>query len=811
MKRINRVMSLIVAMILVVGSIGVQGVWAEPTGDGDGVKPSVADPSFEIIGANVSKSKLEKGDKFGIFLEIRRSGEVEGMALQFDYANVSGGAGTDSGTSRASLAHTASENELYIGGLTYLGESPDVSVSVTARIMNGNDDTGRTTSANTSVKLKVEEVSDGKGDLKLKDTTQIAIVAGETKKIDVLIENTGTATVKKPALSVKLGGEKVEGISIKNAADFKVSSISSKSSSRASFEIETSKAAKAGNYDLEFNLAGNVETVSLRVTSDFMPPRLEFSIQGLEEVKPGTPQPIKIKVTNVGDSEAKQIKVELENKEEMAIVGGSNVKFIAKVRAKQSADANFTVKIAPNPKQNMLPLKITYSYEDEIGAIKENLEQYIYIPLKGGSAASGEVLVDNIIAPAGTMGVGRNFNVKFTLSVLQGNAKNVRISVAAEDPEAIVPNSQNLFMLPQVKQGFKKQYGVTMSATPNAGNQSHPIKIEVTYDSVVDGESITFKQYTSVNVYNPKALEEDSPKPDDEDEVLKGQPKVIVGTYKVTPTVVKAGEEFRLDIGFLNTNKSKSVHNLKANLTVVEQGTDDAGNVFTPVNASNTFYIAALSPEQTIGKSITMYTIPNALPKTYQVQLELEYEDSKGNAIKAVENIGIPVEQTTKVDIAEIEMDMFTVGMPMPLNISLYNTGKTNISNLMIYTEGEGFSVQDNKMFVGTFEKGASEYYSPTIVPEMPGMLKGTVVVEYEEATGDVVQIRRDFDMEVMEMMDEFPDDMDGMPFPEEEEKKKWPYAVAALVLVVAAIVTGVVIRNKKKKEEQEIEFDLDE
>ncbi len=794
-------MSLMVAMVLVMGMVGVQRVGA-----------TEGNPTFEIIGASVNKSKLEKGDSFGIYLEIRKS-NLSDKTLEFDYANVTG-VDTGSGTSRATVASVGEGNEVYVAGLTYSGGSPDISVSLVASVLENDEVIGEPITQSTSVKLNVEEVSDGKGDLKLKDTSQIAMVAGETKKVDLLIENTGTATVKKPALSVKLSGEKVEGITLKNTADFKVSSISSKSSSRASFEIETSKAVKAGNYDLEFNLAGNIETVSLRVTSDFMPPRLEFSIEGLEEVKPGTAQPIKIKVANVGDSEAKQVKIELENKEEMAIVGGSNVKFISKIGAKQSSYANFTVKIAPNSKQNMLPIKINYAYEDEIGTAKENQEQYIYIPLKGGSAVSGEVLVDNIIAPAGTVNVGKNFNIKFTLSALQGNAENVKISVAAEDPEAIVPHSQNLFIVPKMAIGSKKQYGVTMSATPKAGNQSHPIKIEVSYDSRIDDEVITFKQYTSVNIHNQKLIDDqkkEEKKPDDEDEKLKGQPKVIVGTYKITPTIVKAGEEFNLDIGFLNTNKIRSVHNLKANLTVREQGENDAGNVFTPVNASNTFYISTLSTEETIGKSITMYTIPNALPKTYQVQLELEYEDSDGNKITATENIGIPVEQTTKIDIAEIEMEMFTLGMPMPLNISLYNTGKTNISNLMIYTEGEGFSVQDNKMFVGTFEKGASEYYSPTIVAEMPGTLNGTVVVEYEEATGEIVQIRKEFDFEVMEMMEEFPDDMGGMPFPEEEEKSKLPLIIGIVVIIAAAIATAVVIRKKKKKEAKEIEFDLDE
>ena len=785
-------MSLIVAMVLVIGMVGVERVEAAP--------------SFEIIGARPTKTKLKKGDTFSVEVEIRQSGTTAEDVLDFDYAEIGSIdiVDTGSGTGRAFLtSYTEAPEQLYVSGLTYLGGGTNMSLTITAKIKG----TSETVSASTNVKLNVEQISDGKDSLKLKDTSQISLLAGETKKIEVQIENTGTSTVKNPAISVSLEGEKVQGITLKNTENFKVSSISSKSSSRASFEIEASKLARAGNYKLQINLAGKIETISLRVTSDFMPPRLEFSVEGLGEVKPGTPQQIKIRVKNVGDSEAKQVKVQLENKEEMAIVGGSNVKFIPKIPAKQSGYADFTVRIASAGKQNILPVKINYSYQDEIGEMTEDKEQYIYIPLQGGVSANGEVLVENIIAPGTTMGVGKNFNIKFTLGALKGNAKNIRISVAAENPEAVVPHSQNLFMLSEMKKGAKKQYSVTMSATPSAGSQSHPIKIEVSYDSLTGDEPIVFKQYTSVDVYNPEPKEPEENDKDPEEDTKKGQPKVIVGEYKVTPMIVKAGEEFQLDIGFLNTNSIKSVHNLKANLTIKEQGENDAGNVFTPVNASNTFYIASLSPGEMLNKSITLYTIPNALPKTYQVQLELEYEDSDGNQITAVENIGIPVEQTTKIDIAEIEIDMLSVGMPMPINVSLYNTGKTNISNLMIFTEGEGFTVQDNKMFVGTFEKGASEYYSPTIIPEMPGLLIGTIVVQYEEATGEIVEIRKDFETEVMEMMDEFPDDMGDMPL-EEDEMSNLPLIAGIIALVAAAGVTVIIRRKKRAKEDFEIELD---
>ena len=360
MKRIDKFMSLMVAMMIVVGMVGVQRVEATS--------------SFSIISVNSSKSTLEKGDSFGLFV-----GVSAGDGITFDYADFTATSSVDAGTATGNvlLAETAPDGEIYIGGLTFLGGDGNVNFTI-----YGKDSNGVEVSQGANIKLNVEIVSDGEGALQLKDTPQISLVAGETTKVDVLVYNKGTTTVKSPSISVAIAGDKTDGLTIKGGKAISVSTISSKSSARITFEIEASKAVKSGNYKLEFNLAGTRETVPLKIISDFMPPQLQFSIEEQQELTPGTPHDLRIKVKNVGDSEAKEIKIELENKEDMAIVGGSNVKYISKIAAKQSADVTYKVNISPAVKQNMLPIKITYTYKDEIGEPNQDKEQYIYIPVR---------------------------------------------------------------------------------------------------------------------------------------------------------------------------------------------------------------------------------------------------------------------------------------------------------------------------------------------------------------------------------------------------------------------------------------------
>ena len=366
-----------------------------------------------------------------------------------------------------------------------------------------------------------------------------------------------------------------------------------------------------------------------------------------------------------------------------------------------------------------------------------------------------------------------------------------------------MPKSQNLFFVNKFKSGENKQYSVTLAATREAVTSSHPIKITVSYGKT--DTPTTINQYGSVNIKNSKKDKEEN-----KDENTKGKPKVIIGEYSIEPTIVRAGEEFVLTLGFLNTNKEHSVHNLKANILPVEQEKADAdtGNVFTPVDGSNTIYISDLMQEETVTKVLTLYTIPSASAKTYQITVEMAYEDEEGNELTAQESLGIPVEQMTKIEVGDINLSPGMVGEAIPVSVAFYNRGRTKVSNMMVYIEGEGFNVEDNKTFIGNFDIGASETYEPTIIAEQAGILTGTLVVEYEDPSGEVIVEKKEFEIEAEEIMDM--GDM-GEEMIEEEPKEapnKLPLFIAIGVGIVVISVIVVIILKKRKAKKEEMMLD---
>ncbi|OON90204.1 MAG: hypothetical protein ATN33_03700 [Epulopiscium sp. Nele67-Bin001] len=214
-----------------------------------------------------------------------------------------------------------------------------------------------------------------------------------------------------------------------------------------------------------------------------------------------------------------------------------------------------------------------------------------------------------------------------------------------------------------------------------------------------------------------------------------------------------------------------------------------------------------------IVKNITMYTIPSADPKTYEISMVMEYEDEFGNEITATEYLGIPVEQVTKLEVADVVTELVEAGNEADLKAQIFNKGRTDISNVIITTTGEGFDVIDNKQIFGTIGKGEIKNYQPTIIPHESGFLEGAINIEYEDVTGKVNTLIHEFEMEVLETyMPEFDiydwDFEDVVVEMPQEEASNYPVVAGAAAV---AVLAGLVINKKRKAKKAEAELDFDD
>ena len=304
-------------------------------------------------------------------------------------------------------------------------------------------------------------------------------------------------------------------------------------------------------------------------------------------------------------------------------------------------------------------------------------------------------------------------------------------------------------------------------------------------------------------------------------EIVKNKPKLIIDKYSFQPEHPLAGEDFKMNLSFYNTNADKSVRNIKIFLTSndmpANQG-DGAGlaagsSVFTPVGSSNTFFIDSIEPKGTVNKSVVLTTAPTIASKNYTLMANFEYEDKDGNQYVAQELIGIPVTQESKLTTSKVTMmgEGF-IGMPVDGEIQFYNTGKDTLYNLMVSVEGD-FEEKSLEEYIGNFQSGDSSSYMFNVVPSEAGNQKGKIVLTYEDATGKNRTVEEDFVVQVSE--DDFIDpEMDMMDQDIEEVKPglnniPLPLIIGGVV-VGLAIVAAVLQRRKRKKEEKEMTIDED-
>ncbi len=780
MKGKNRAMGLLMAGIIAASC-------TYPTGGLLFAQEQGNTAAISISGKPVTK-ELEKGDKFNLFIDVYTESSVDKLRESMQYIELDGSTSNSVDVKGVQIIDNQDigAKTIVVMDLVYNGSGNTVDIEI------GFKDGGNVVKGSITLENATAAISAGEG-LTLSQSV-INVVAGEMQQITLTVKNDSKAYVESGKMKLKMKDTtSAKGIALKKK-EISLSSMNKGEQKDYYVTLDVDKDVTRGIHDMVVEIEGKEHIVKLKVDSNFMPPALEVNVTNTTAFETNVAKAIQVNIKNVGHVAAKNVKLEIVPNEKVFVADGSNVRYVENIESGKVQTVPVSLIVNDTSTYN-LPVEMKLSYIDDLGETQTS-SQFIYLSTKG-SVAQKELEITTTAEPTGLKKIGEEFNIGFKVTT-PDEAKNVKISVKSS--EGIVSKSKSIFIEPKLTKGQTKSYNVTFVATQPVTTGTYPIEIVAEYS--LNGQEVAIKQYATVSVENEEAEEGEGKG--------KSKPKVIVGTYSSNPVVVKAGEEFDLEIGFLNTNKSKTVNNLKANLTVKEQGENDTGSVFTPVNASNTFFIDTLAPGQMEVKNIRLYTIPSAKPKTYEITLEMEYEDENGEAITATEHFGIPVEQVTKLEVAEVQVEYAEVGMPAEMTANIYNTGKTSISNIRISTTGEGFEVQDNTLIIGALEKGSSKTYMPTIIPNQSGTLTGQIQIEYEDVTGKMQSLTHDFQVEVMESappMEEFP--MEEMPQVEEEKPAKWPILLGVAVGIgIAAGITALIMKKRKNKL---AEMDIDE
>lgn len=513
------------------------------------------------------------------------------------------------------------------------------------------------------------------------------------------------------------------------------------------------------------------------------------------EIIAGKGDVLVLDIQNKGTIAANDVSVTLSgfSKDSVRLNDDINVRFIPSLEGGNNTKVYFSIIASETTKSGIYEIDAVYNSIDDNGKSYETKGK-VYIPVSGKDPKSIELNVENISSPE-IVKSGDEFEITFDISN-DGKIDAADTEISIEYPSGVIPTSSPKEYIKEFKSGetSKLTFKFKVKDDAETGHGDYYINTKYNVKGMDDADAITMKEYIGQYVEGSSGL---------------GRPKIIIEDFEFGSDRVLAGDEFDLVLKLFNTSNDEYVKNIKVKI-------ESSDGIFTPVDSSSSVFVESIGRRDVVDKVIRLKTKNNADVKTYNLDVIMEYEDSKGNAYdsqkqpyKETEKITIPVSQPIKLEVANINPPMrATVGRPIDLAVEFYNMGKSTMYNMMVRAEGD-FEIQGGSNFVGNFEAGRTQYFEPSFYVNEAGEYSGKVVFSYEDASGVAGSLEKEFNFFVEDSSNDnsfggdFSDgDMEGGEFGQDVKEPMNPLVKAGIIaaLVIAVIVALVILNKKKKK-----------
>ncbi len=208
-------------------------------------------------------------------------------------------------------------------------------------------------------------------------------------------------------------------------------------------------------------------------------------------------------------------------------------------------------------------------------------------------------------------------------------------------------------------------------------------------------------------------------------------PKLIVSSYDVGAKTVAGGNDFMLKYSIKNTSESLEVKNVKISFV-------SAGNIFTPKPGStNSVFIDKLGKGASYNGEITMRASSKADTDVYPLEVVMTYEDPASTQREARDMMSVSLTKFQTISVDEIIVPTeINLGEKIPLNIRYWNTGQTELSNLVLHVEGD--VPENQKTFeAGILKGGSSGYIDYSIEPQTAGQFTFRLNFSFYDNSGN--------------------------------------------------------------------------
>lgn len=283
------------------------------------------------------------------------------------------------------------------------------------------------------------------------------------------------------------------------------------------------------------------------------------------------------------------------------------------------------------------------------------------------------------------------------------------------------------------------------------------------------------------------------------------QPKLIIGSYIITPDPAVAGESVNVSVTLKNTSKEQSVKNI---LISYAGETSD----LMPENNTDNYYIEKIKAGGEETFNVTMKVRNGADPKPQKLVFNITYEDSSAAQLTSEQSVLIEIKQPirTKYDEPTIP-ETLNIGDSASFSLNFYNLGKNTLYNVLVEVQGDGLT-PDGTSYLGNMESGTNKqadiYASVDGIDGKEGECSGKYIVSYEDEYGEKYSEEIPFTTYISAPVYE---EQPTEDMPVEEESQGVPFWVWIIVAAGAAVAVVVIVKKVKSKKANEILDDDDE
>jgi len=585
---------------------------------------------------------------------------------------------------------------------------------------------------------------------------QITVQPGDTVDVNLTIRNIGTHTAFNILSQAVPSAGAPFTVSFVNNSN-SIATIGENREAVMTLRISVNANADAGNHTVALthlfrdadrdNLSTN-DTLHVRVAGE-EEGRSNLEIRNMTapigSIGVGETATISFYIHNSGQAEARNIRVVAapEVTADIVPVVTSSTQTIQSLAPGQSHRLTFS--FSPRESAQTRSYGIGFTVHDGELSFQQFTAINVYNPDEEEDDYIANLEIRNMTSPTGRIGVGQTATFSFYVyNRGDAEARNIRVVAAPESVSDIVPvQTSSQQVIQSLAPGQSHRLTFSFSPTDASMTRSYAVGFTVHY-----GE-LSFQQFAPINVYNPEQ-EDDGP-----DTGRVQIPRVIVSNVDLNPPVPRAGQPFEMEITFRNTSATRSVNNIRVLMEEVianipgQQATHFAG--FNPLDGSNTLFLDYLAPLEETTMTLRFTTVVEANPGAHNMRFTFDYQDQDFASHDASQQISISVAQVSRLELHDVSIGGWVtpmVGAHVPFDFRIVNSGRVNIINIRVRTEGP-FDVSDaggtDGIFVGQINFQRATGFDGVIVPLEPGQQSGYFIVTGEDITGEIVEVIHPF------------------------------------------------------------------